>query len=284
MNDISYLQSEKSRIEISEIVKVNVQEYNLPKYLYQYRTFSEWSINNIINNRVSLSNPRKFNDIYDSYLHNSSIIPLSREINELKQLMHDFKYKTTRQFIDDRNRLDSYRSEKMLETFRIACFSTKNNDIKMWGLYANNNQGLCLEYDFHKANNNLQKLFFPIIYKSKPVDVTELCYSNNIIQAMLASIIVKHKSWKYENEWRLIFPLPYGSTIDYLPIENIPKPEKIILGKNYSYKNMSSDLQPLVKDLQDYISSNKIQLYKISQKKHSFSLKMYKVGIEELEI
>ena len=214
MNDLEYMQGEQCKIELAKETNENIKAFEIPEHLYQYRAFSKWSVENLINKRLTLSNPNTFNDIYDSYLHDNSIESIKKEIKTLKMLIPDFNYDITEKIISDRKGLDAYRSEKMLETFRISCLSKKPLDIKMWGLYAENNRGMCIEYNFKKANTQIQHLLFPVFYRSKPISVNELCYRNRIMQAMLISVIVKNNIWKYENEWRLIFPLDYGIDIE----------------------------------------------------------------------
>jgi len=284
MTDIDYLTSDICRDDASRELNEAIGNFSIPNNLYQYRPFSKWSVDNIINNRISLSNPNNFNDTYDSYLHDESLEPIVREIEDLNLALQDFTFEITKDFIDNRNRLDDFRARKMRENFRITCFSTKEDDSKMWGLYAKDNSGICTEYNFNEASNNLQKLLFPVLYKTEPINTAKLCSADKIIQAMLLSIIVKAKCWEYESEWRLILPLPHNLDIEFLPISKVPNPSKIIIGTNYSYKNLTKENKLLAKQLKSYMNNNAVPLYRCLQKRHQYQLEITQACIEELEV
>ena len=108
--------------------------------------------------------------------------------------------------------------------FFIGSFTTKCLDnLPMWAHYANNHKGICLEYEINRNN-----LFYPISYESKrfPANTILMNYFALSYKKALNSMLtkkeieelnfyrmltlhfnaIKHSSWKYEDEYRLLIP------------------------------------------------------------------------------
>ena len=91
----------------------------------------------------------------------------------------------------------------------------------MWSLYANNNKGFCIEYDYHKVKNldfETQRRLINtvrVIYSAKSdysfVPTVKIAFNKHIdddesLQAnrtTLLQLITKSKSWEAEKEWRI---------------------------------------------------------------------------------
>ena len=91
----------------------------------------------------------------------------------------------------------------------------------MWSLYANNNKGFCIEYDYHKVKNldfETQRRLINtvrVIYSAKSdysfVPTVKIAFNKHIdddesLQAnrtTLLQLITKSKSWEAEIEWRI---------------------------------------------------------------------------------
>ncbi|WP_300347974.1 DUF2971 domain-containing protein [Clostridium sp.] len=107
--------------------------------------------------------------------------------------------------------------------FLIGCFTQNlTNNMPMWAHYANNHTGFCIEYMIEDP-----KFFYPISYE-KTRSVANVTYMNCIAlicKEMTGTItekekedlvlyntllfhncVVKNDAWKYENEYRLLFP------------------------------------------------------------------------------
>lgn len=106
--------------------------------------------------------------------------------------------------------------------FLIGCFTTNlEKNMPMWAHYANNHRGFCVGYTIKKPEN-----FYPIAYEDNRHQVNNT-YMNSIslimkeregtitneerqkldIYSMLLfhNSTIKHISWDYENEYRLLF-------------------------------------------------------------------------------
>ena len=93
----------------------------------------------------------------------------------------------------------------------------------MWALYANNNQGFCIEYDFQKAQkfdtvqkrvllNTYSMIYSDTIEDYSFIDIikyfltgkedTELCEKANT--SIFKQLMTKQSDWSFEKEWRII--------------------------------------------------------------------------------
>lgn len=110
-----------------------------------------------------------------------------------------------------------------LDGFLIGSFTTNlTNNMPMWAHYANNHKGFCIEYEVHKPT-----LFYKVSYENKRIEINNIIMNTiNLIfkdidntlnnkekneldmyrQILLHNSIIKHKSWEYENEYRLLLP------------------------------------------------------------------------------
>ena len=106
---------------------------------------------------------------------------------------------------------------KMMNRFRIACFTTSPYMINMWSnQYADNNQGFCIEYEIPDLSRRTDKLcnsLFPVIYSDARTDVLDRCleYNEKELDAEYLSAIYKYgvlakskSMWKSQDEWRLV--------------------------------------------------------------------------------
>ncbi len=106
---------------------------------------------------------------------------------------------------------------KMMNRFRVACFTTSHYMINMWSnQYADNNQGFCIEYEMPDLSCRTDKLcnnLFPVIYSDARIDVLDRCLEYNekepdeeYLSAIYKyGVLAKSKSmWKSQDEWRLV--------------------------------------------------------------------------------
>ncbi len=95
--------------------------------------------------------------------------------------------------------------------YGITCGSTTNNCSVMWGHYAQNHQGVCLEFEISDSKGkeniavNSEDIFSinSVNYTNTPINMFILddLYSNSIQSQLLST---KSKTWAYENEVRII--------------------------------------------------------------------------------
>lgn len=193
----------------------------MPKKIYKYISLQpEKTCNKDGNNCHDINdlNRLKFNSLEQQSIW----------MSKFEHLNDPFEYKAM--FIDkeklsekgwDINFIEEY-MRRMKLNYNIASF-TENlvDNMPMWAHYANNHQGYCLEYTVLNA-----KMLFPISYETERFAVASMLVN---IFSKIAQIddgiiddqdtdfqfymwmishfgLVKHESWSYENELRILYP------------------------------------------------------------------------------
>ncbi|AIO28457.1 DUF2971 domain-containing protein [Burkholderia cepacia] len=98
----------------------------------------------------------------------------------------------------------------LIQTFRVCCFSKRNDNLLLWAHYAENHRGVCLEYDI--PDETFKTRFFPINYSaSQPVidrvnryPVGDVNSGSLLMDMKDAVFLTKSEDWKYEEEWRML--------------------------------------------------------------------------------
>lgn len=160
---------------------------NIPKKLYRFRTFDDYSLDAFVMNKIYHSSPKKFNDPHDClvYIDQKSIHKsLDSELNELadlKQLSNKLSSldkmdnpitqelkkiiegrtieNIHSQILDNievvRSQLHSIIESRTTTTYdffrshyKASCFTENIHSTLMWAHYANYHKGFALEYDF----------------------------------------------------------------------------------------------------------------------------------------
>lgn len=185
--------------------------------LYQYISWYDSKmfdavIGMISNEEIELRNPHSFNDPID---------PPTKLLDE-----NDILY-------------------EMTHNFQISCLTTNPYNILMWAHYANKHEGICIEYDISKlfdieGNYILRKVEYntnlTFDYNNELDNLfnikNDLQYYSADSKYPIDIFFMKHKAWKYEDEYKLIY---YKENIEkskdkktkfQLPIKHI------YLGKN----------------------------------------------------
>lgn len=162
--------------------------------LYRYMPPTYFNIRNIETQKIHLSTNGVMNDIYEG-------LPV----------------------FDNNN----YQVEELSDLAYMSCFTESNGNSLMWSHYAEQNTGICVEYDLKKLINSKAdglKHIFPIIYMEKRIierDIDSLISSNGaltdaikreyeydgdeILDDILPLFLTKGKVWEYEREWRVIY-------------------------------------------------------------------------------
>lgn len=229
---------------------------------------------NFRKNQIWLSNPLNFNDPYDCSITYDSekilnIIAFGNGHDILKDFSEEEMPTATKEdilssdnpiqnlliwveeFINDavskeifRNLIKDIRDMKeyILKDFndryrnklKISSFSEDHQSLLMWGHYANNHEGFCIQYDLSSMddNENLKKYLFPVNYNNVRFDITDFYIDNVInkkgkdINRLIHSVLYKSEDWKYEKEWRFVISESEydGKTV------STPKPKAIYLG------------------------------------------------------
>lgn len=191
---------------------------NIPKKLYKFISLND--VPNCEKECVYLEiNNKKLSSLEEGKLWLSTIKCLNDPF-ELKALFSNEEVIKSYNYPIEFKRalIDSY-----LDGILIGSFTTNlNNNMPMWAHYTNNHKGFCIEYGVYKP-----KFFYKVSYENERIEVNNIIMNTiNLIlkdiengltnkernnlemynQILFHNSIIKHRSWKYENEYRLLLP------------------------------------------------------------------------------
>ena len=287
----------------------------LPK-LYRYRSLSSYAIDDVINDKITLTSIGEFNDIFDGAIHqygNMEEIEVAAEAMRTEMETHritahlsdgllrrDDIVKPYIEYFKTEARL-KFRELDYLGTY-VCCFSDENSSTLMWAHYADSNKGLCIEYDFNKLPNPkgdlLRNSIFPVAYTSEPIDVKDLLsemgrqiYQYPLDAAVLCTALNKASMWQYEREWRIVWVPDSDHDKDQrLTIDSLIVPSKLYFGyhflRPFFYYNYESDFERKkckeiinkFKELVAYMKKNKIRAAVMTPLIGSYKLTPYDVS------
>ena len=206
--DNEALEYYKRALYYKTLLKTNMKQKNYV-HLYSFRRFNDYSKDDLINNKITVSPSKKMNDPFDS------IINLWGSEEQLKETCKEHKHIKNLSRSFDYFRIRSFCNGETEETL---------GNLLMWSHYADEHRGYCVKYKLSKQfikqdeNDSFEHMFLkPIIYRKdeEKVDISELTTINTDL-----AFATKHRSWKYENEVRLIVYNPnkeesfYGIPLD----------------------------------------------------------------------
>lgn len=197
----------------------------IPDSLYQY-TKSKHVEDLLVNDLMYLRTFNQLNDPFDGHFIGEKEKITKTSVKELK---NEIKIKV------EKHRIETDMDYKNL--YKVACFTQDYNDTLMWGIYGDNQKGICIEYDFHKN---------PIFeYFCMPVNYVEQINHNRIIMKIINNEHLSNRSadelflkktfnWSHENEWRIIVntknPFKYLEFEEKYTYLKFMTPESIYLG------------------------------------------------------
>lgn len=145
--------------------------------LYNYTSININTIKSILNEQLWLSHTNSFND------------PVDPSIKQFKKYKEDYDY--------------------LLDSIKIGCLTTKNDNTLMWSHYADKHRGICIEYDigkiYEKDNLIINKVNYNIpIITNKSIADNEILEIDNI-NRLIELFSIKSNEWKYEKEYRILY-------------------------------------------------------------------------------
>lgn len=175
---------------------------NVPKKMYKYMSLENKyneKIDNLLNNKLWLSNYQELNDPYEC--HNLFLdIEYLKEYgwsdNCIKNCQHDY--------------------QEFRKNFLIGSLTSNfDSNMPLWAHYANNHRGICIEYEVTDSS-----WIYPVTYENQRIEATnsiikfltttlqerlsKVNSNNDDIFIMTLQPCMKHYSWSYEKEYRVI--------------------------------------------------------------------------------
>ncbi len=162
---------------------------------------------------------------------------LSEKVDTTKKLLGEIIRQEVEEFNFEVNRVSR-------NNIRIACFTTKPDNLPMWHHYADGHKGVCLEYNTDDIADIYQRnRLLPVFYVNHLPDITYMMMNKMQPKFDLFKYMSIHKlkDWEYEDEWRLL----YDAGSWFRSPEDVPeefwdcgrlisfiRPSRIILGIN----------------------------------------------------
>lgn len=178
-------------------------------YLFRYRPDNDYTLDEIENSYIYFSDRNSLNDPFDSSPDLINFI--SDKINPKDYL--EFYKKRLPSEIDENFLEKNYTPEeltkitlknipKYLDAFGIACFSMMPYiNMTLWANYANNHQGICIQYQ-----SDYDKRFFENLQVVNYYEKLEKIDFNPIEDEFKIQDVfyMKDQNWNYEKELRLV--------------------------------------------------------------------------------
>jgi hypothetical protein len=187
--------------------KRQVNEVQMALTLYHFMD-AQFLLGMILNKRIKLSTFKNLNDPYES-------LPIMRDGNIYAPVV-----------------LVRHHIHNMLKNTGLLSLSKNIQSSAMWGIYASRHKGVALKFQFDK---NQSSTLFKVVYDDKRVEFpnNDDRPSDELLKRLLET---KARCWRYEAEYRWVFPMNKGKTPVYCDTNgliycSIPKELKgIILG------------------------------------------------------
>jgi len=247
-----------------EKFKISIESAEAPDILYHYTSIDtlEKILRNSMNKEYILlrgTNIHYLNDRYELDFAIDIMISIAKEFESEGKDHNDKK-------LSESLTRDRWRNILTWHGFKsdlyITSFSANQDSLPMWNIYGNNGNGIALGcrkceinntknenskwgkcyYDQEIFKANFQK-FFPIIYDNLTFEENKMKASLGIAFNEFSFLfgILKHKSFEFEEEWRLMKDFQNLTNIGFHPSNGILKPfienkfpkidlKKIVLG------------------------------------------------------
>ena len=233
--------------------------------LYSFRSFSIYSLSDLILKSITVCNPSMMNDPFDSlfrfWADKNNLISLSKKGNQkrLGPFLNSFNFFKIRCFIANKKLISD------------------NNIVKknlMWGHYADGHKGFCIKYrlsrNFIKKERNTDYSHF-FLKRVKYQPASKIKSVRKDVMNTDELFALKSNDWKYENEIRLISYDP-SCKEDHLqiPLDDESVIEAIYFGYRCSTNNIKVIMQILGENVKYYqMDYNPENIYKLNIKKIS---------------
>lgn len=196
---------------------------SVPKmHYFSFRGISDYSLEEIMNEEITLAHPREFNDPLDTIL----MWWLEHEIKLGNVDEKELNFRLLMKKAAEHIKLRCLVGSKYIEEGKWKDRTIEDLNILMWAHYAKCHTGLCVEFDFDRklyktgtvTNEEEIVMIAPIEY-TQTIDINE-------VPNMKQALFQKSDFWEYENEMRLcLFNI---NNTDYYPRIKCPNSIKAI--------------------------------------------------------
>ncbi len=299
--------SEYRKLMIDDNIEeaIPLKDAHFPKCFFRYRSLSDQTLDSLNNNYLWLSDIDKLNDphegsiifdnnaclrhFYDSekfqenFAKRTGWTLTKDEIQKLTTAERPYAeylkickakdipigFSEEQQFEKVKKRWEEMVAERNKD-IRICCFSLSNDTSVMWSYYADNQKGICVEYDFLDSDT-IRAFIQPVHYTNEILKIG--LFEDYDTLKLVGSNLAKSKNWAHEQEWRLTI---FKQKDNFPPNIEAPVPKAIYLGICF---NQNEDM--LKKQLFQYAINHNVPLYQAKKIFGEFAISFEKV--EDLE-
>jgi hypothetical protein len=203
--------------------------------LYKYSSIDKYLLLNLQRNEIYFNIVNKVNDPYEGMMD----LKVKSEIEDdfLKFFYcenYDKEVLSKYTFDELKREIIFYNVNIFLKEAGISCFSETNKSLVMWGHYASNHNGICIEFD---STIGIFKHAKKVEY-TRAIHTVSVNSKNNLTEDFFMTatpkcMYKKYEQWKYEKEWRIIFESNKG--FEY--------PPKAITGIYFGMRTTDEDIE-----------------------------------------
>jgi len=132
--------------------------------------------------------------------------------------------------------------QSLQSTVGVSCFSNRLNSIMMWGHYADNHKGICIEFSKELPPfNQARKVEYNDDINTIPISSKENLNEEFFVKTISNSLFRKREEWRYENEQRIVYKANEALKYDELAIKAI----------YFGIRSSNEDIELVIKALKD---------------------------------
>jgi hypothetical protein len=232
---VSKMDCRHCRLELAKIRMPSPKKY--PRFRYKYMPLASANIDSIqqqsrikklrdiiLEGRFWLSSPRHFNDPFDMTAHvviDGTTKQLRARVRELIEERSTSQWKKRREeegrfmALDRTELLKRLRRsfEVNIDSTGVFAFAGTPRSGIMWSHYAEQHSGICLQFEICKDPASMV-VAVPVQYdKEYPI----INWTQGMHERIAIALRRKFEDWKYEDEWRIIWPNGAGTYLPFKP-------------------------------------------------------------------
>lgn len=198
---------------------------------------------------------------------------------EFKQLFTEQMNSFSSVLTTENDFIKEFFANEMNKSFGVLSLTESPDSIPMWAHYANVHQGFVLIFDsennFFNGDVVNDKDFGKIIKVNYPEKKTTI---ETLKEIKSDPLFQKHKSWSYENEWRMLLPLEKRAEIKYPDIYLFDIPPEAIHGVIFGFR-CEKKLKDFVVDLKNNSPKmNHLDLLESAPNLDDYKMNVYKIS------
>ena len=165
----------------------------------------------LLDGTLLLSNPSKFNDLFDCQLSlNNEDLPEGEALQKMIEpsSLVELLLVGQKNWPELRLEIERRRSKTASGRYGVFCFSECWDQCLMWSHYARSHQGICLKLNVNQDALPESDVLAPIRYTTHYPVLSGQKIEDEDSESIETLLITKSVDWLYEKEWRYITPDP----------------------------------------------------------------------------